>query len=46
MKKPVKHISKDKQYKTTDMAVKELITIYEIWLNQKRYPTTTIEHFI
>ena len=40
MRKPIKHISKDKLYKTTDMAVKELIRIYEIWLSQKQYPTS------
>jgi hypothetical protein len=40
MKKPIKHISKDKLYKTTDMAVNELIRIYDIWLSQKKYPTS------
>ena len=39
-KKVVKHISKDKQHKTTDIAVRELMRIYEIWLGQKEYPTT------
>ena len=38
--KVIKHISKDKKNKTTDIAVRELMGIYEIWLGQKDYPTT------
>ena len=36
----MKLINKDKQYKTTDIAVKELVRIYDIWLYQKSFPTT------
>ena len=34
----MKLISKDKRPKTTEIAVSELKKIYEIWLNQKKYP--------
>jgi len=33
-------ISKNKRTKTTDIAVSELHRIYEVWLNQKNFPTT------
>ena len=36
----MKLLTKNKRIKTTDIAVSELYSIYEVWLNQKNFPTT------
>jgi hypothetical protein len=35
-----KHFSKNPIGKTTSLAIQDLIHAYDIWLNQKRFPTT------